>query len=890
MIKSILLVGFQKNETKKITEILNKTISYPKILMVKNLREINYADLIRESVLLIRYKISKSPIISNIDLLGFPAIIVSEKYTPFPKSLSQNLFIVAYIRLDKLNDELPKSIMKVRHLIKNSETFSELARNIENAKIEWERSVDSINDLIMVLDKNFTIKRINLSVAKFAGKKFTEIIGEKCYSLLYNKKRPCKTCPIKTYIQENTLRSIVKEIGKRTIYRAKITPLLPETQSTQFVLKLANITEEFYIKKFFLSLLLMIKSNFFKESIHSLYKKFFRMLSRWSGFKRGIMIINNKEYHSFGYRKDEARILKDIFYSIVKQKRIEEKLNKNSYYILYKDEVKDIQPTGITLPERWIIFPISIRENIKGYIILDTPLDKQWFEMAIQDGIKLGIHSFTKFMNNVELRNELIVAERQLHYIIENLREGIIYLNSKKEVVHINPAGKRMMNGIIRNWDNIKIKKIGNISINKFLRGEEISPKEIIGNDGRIYSTSLSPVKTNGKKGIGYVLTIRDITQDKLYTENLMNTFQMASLGEITAEIVHEINNPLTAIIGLSELLAKEKVSPRIKEKLEVIQSQGKRVASTVQALLMSSKRNEFGEFELNEIIIRALKLIKQPYSLDAIDIKFSPASSEIKCWGEANLIEIVLLNILKNAKESFIPEKKNKRITIKTYKNGNYGVFTIKDNGAGIPGEMQNKILETFFTTKQERSNLGIGLSICKRIVEMHKGKIRLISQPQKGTKFIVKIPLATKKSTILGFKETLKNREKSIQDILIIDDEEVILSVMEEMLKDYGYNVDTTTSPIIGIEKIKEKKYDIVFLDIKMPEMDGRNVYYNIIKKSPENVKKVVFFTGDTLSTDIQQFLNEVKAPYLRKPFTENDIIKLLDKYNEKSPKNSI
>ena len=892
MIKSNVLIGFSKDEQKEITRILNKILPYSTISTLKTLKGVQLTGLERESIFLIRYKVSKKlPVSSQRDLLRFPVIIVSETYPPFPEALPSNLLIIDYIQLNRLEQDLKKSIMKVEHLMKSGRNFSETVKNIERAKIEWERSVDSLHDLIFILDKNFTIKRINMAVTNYIGKKFTDIIGEKCYALLYNNKRPCKVCPLKTYIKENKIKSVIKQHyneKNKNIFRVEITPLLPETPNVQFVVKLTNNTEEFYIKKFFLSLLLMAKKTFTQESMRSLYRRFFLLLSKWSGFKRGILIMENKEFYHFGYKKDAALILKDIFYKVVKQERIAKKLNENFYYVLYQDEIENIKDTGIVVPLKWIIFPLHIKGKIKGYILLDTPFEKQWFEMAIEDGIKLGIDAFTKIVNNVELRNKLFTEERKLHYLIENLREGVVYLNKQKQVIHINSSGKRMMHRIINDWNGTKVKKMGNLSIARLLKdsdGEIVIPKEIIGNDGRVYSILSAVVKNKEKEEtIGYVLTIRDITKNKQYTEDLMTTFQMASLGEITAEIAHEINNPLTAIIGLSELLVKENVSPAIKEKLRVIRTQGKRVSSTVQALLMSSKKRDFGEFDLNQVIIRTLKLIKHPYYLASIDIKFAPYKERIKCWGDPNLIEIVVLNMLKNAKEAITPLKKKGKITIKTYKRNTYGIFTIVDNGPGIPEKVKDKVMETFFSTKQAELNLGIGLSICKRIVDMHKGRIKISSRPEKGTKFTVQIPLAAKKPTTLLFKQPASMKEKKIKDIFIIDDEKVILSVMKEMLENYGYRVDTTTSPIKGIQMIKEKIYDIVFLDIKMPEMDGRDVYYNIVKDVPNNVKKVVFFTGDTVSADIQRFLSEVRAPYLRKPFTEKDILKLLEENDEK------
>ena len=892
MIKSIVSIGFKKNNEKKLAGILNKILPDAKIFTAKTLPELNFKTLEKNIILVIRYKKNEQIITSSSkNLLKFPAIIVSENPPNIiEEQMPQNLFIVDYIPLERWETELPLSIEKVENFIKNSEKFIQSIGNIENAKIEWERGIDSINDLILILDKNLTIKRINLAVANYAGKKFTDIIGKKCFSVLRNRKSPCEPCVFKSYLAHNSIPSPIK-IDKKGIYRVEITPIFSEIKNSEFVLKLTDVSEEFFIKKFFFSILLMSKKSFVQESIQSLFKKFFFLLSKWSGFKRGIVIFNNgTTCYSFGYKKEERNFIKNIILTVVEQERVYKKLKENFYYILSQEEIDKSDNEKNPLAPKCIIFPVFIKEKIEGYIVLDTPFKKVWFNMAVQDGIKMGINTFAKIVNNAKLKNKIISQNRELDCLIENLKEGVVYLNKQKEVMHINSSGKAMMSDVIKDWDGVKVKKIGNLSINKLVKDaldKKNIPNETIGSNGRIYSILLAVVNNKGtRKRNGYMLTIRDITQNRLYAEDLMTTFQMASLGEITAEIAHEINNPLTAIVGFAELLSKEKTSPEIKRKLTIITEQGKRVASTVQALLMSSKKSDFGEFDLNQSIVRTLKLIKHPYYLKSIDVEFSPFKKAINCIGDANLIEVVLLNILKNAKEAIVLLKKKGKITIKTYKKGRYGVFTIKDNGPGIPAGMQNRVMDTFFSTKETRVNLGLGLSICKRIIDMHKGTINISSMAGKGTKFSVQIPLLKKKTSRLElFEKVDKKSKKNIEDILIIDDEEVILSVMEDMFRNYGYKVDTTTSPTEGIKKIKQKKYGIIFLDIRMPEMDGRDVYYKIMKDAPNNVNKVVFFTGDTLSTDIQRFLKEVKAPYLKKPFTEKEIMQLLEENSEKS-----
>lgn len=237
----------------------------------------------------------------------------------------------------------------------------------------------------------------------------------------------------------------------------------------------------------------------------------------------------------------------------------------------------------------------------------------------------------------------------------------------------------------------------------------------------------------------------QEITQRKRIEEQLIMTDRLASIGELASGIAHEINNPLTSIVGFSQLLMEENPPEDIKKDLDIIHNEAKRACDIVKNLLTFARKHTPVKqvTSLNKIIDEVLKLRAYEQSINNIQIKthFAPDLPEITT--DHFQIQQVFLNIIINAESAMLEANNSGVLTITTERIGNFISTSFADNGSGINEENIDRIFDPFFTTKDEGKGTGLGLSICHGIVNEHNGKINVQSELGKGTTFIIELPI---------------------------------------------------------------------------------------------------------------------------------------------------
>jgi len=231
--------------------------------------------------------------------------------------------------------------------------------------------------------------------------------------------------------------------------------------------------------------------------------------------------------------------------------------------------------------------------------------------------------------------------------------------------------------------------------------------------------------------------------------QELDRSRRLTSVGELAAGVAHEINNPLTGIIGLSERLLRKSTDEKISRDLGRIHSEARRMANVVENLLAFTRRREPKKqyADVNDILQRTLALRTNELKASNIEVVTNLAPSLPNIMADFNRIQEVFLNIILNAEQSMTEARGGGRLTIKTEeKNGNIrAIFT--DNGPGIPTQYLDRLFDPFFTTRWEKGGTGLGLSACHSIVTEHGGRIYAESQPGKGAMFIVEFPLMVKR-----------------------------------------------------------------------------------------------------------------------------------------------
>jgi signal transduction histidine kinase len=239
--------------------------------------------------------------------------------------------------------------------------------------------------------------------------------------------------------------------------------------------------------------------------------------------------------------------------------------------------------------------------------------------------------------------------------------------------------------------------------------------------------------------------------KEKQLQEELNRSRRLASVGELAAGVAHEINNPLTGIIGFSERLLRKSTNEEISRDLGRIHSEAKRMAKVVENLLTFAQHREPKKqyADVNDILQKTLALKAYELKTSNILVVTNLAPSLHKIMVDFHQIQEVFLNIILNAEQTMTETHGGGKLSIKTQQIEDYIRVSFTDDGLGIPAEHLDKLFDPFFTTRWEKGGTGLGLSACHSIVTEHDGRIYVESELGKGAAFIVEFPLAAEEET---------------------------------------------------------------------------------------------------------------------------------------------
>jgi two-component system NtrC family sensor kinase len=399
-----------------------------------------------------------------------------------------------------------------------------------------------------------------------------------------------------------------------------------------------------------------------------------------------------------------------------------------------------------------------------------------------------------------------------------------------------------------------------------------------------------SPLFTEAGKIEGVVISGRDVTELKRLEEQLIQAEKLAAMGQMLAGVAHELNNPLTAILGVTELLRDgEGVQENTKRQLELTHRQARRAARIVQNLLEFSRpaAPQKKALDVNTLIERTLQLQDHSLRRNNVHVDFQPQSDLPAVIGDANQLIQVFLNLISNAEHAIREVRETGRIQIRIGRIGGHISVTVQDDGVGVAQEALPKLFDPFYTTKRPGGGTGLGLSICMSIVREHGGSIDVETLPAGGSAFTVYLPVAppelldghldrggSSAEPVVPLGDILKGRS-----ILVLDDEESIRMLLEEGLSAHGMRVDCAATSQEALELVRNRAYDLALCDVNLSGgasgQSGRETAMQIVAASHRGVKpEVIFMTGDLVEE------NGSGGPFhhLQKPFRVSDVLTVL------------
>ncbi|HUS82961.1 MAG TPA: ATP-binding protein [Dehalococcoidia bacterium] len=387
---------------------------------------------------------------------------------------------------------------------------------------------------------------------------------------------------------------------------------------------------------------------------------------------------------------------------------------------------------------------------------------------------------------------------------------------------------------------------------------------------------------TLGSAEEGAILVLRDVTEEHLMQERLLQSEKMASVGQLVSGVAHELNNPLTGVTGFAQLLLNRDLDEQTRHDVQTIYSEAERAAKIVQNLLSFARRRKAqkGLVNLNTLLERVLELRSYDLRVKNIDLELDLDPRLPLTMSDPDQIQQVFFNIVTNAEHAMLRAHDGGKLKVRSRAEKGFIHLSFIDDGVGIPPENLRRVFDPFFTTKEGGQGTGLGLTISYGIVDDHAGRMRVESRPGKGATFIVELPIVQGPELPVAEIEREIEPAKISRRVLVVDDEESILALLRDVLAADGHRVDTARNGEEALTHLAEHGYDLLITDIKMPGMGGQALYQRVKQMDSELAKNTVFITGDTVSVETRNFLHRVQNVCLAKPFKIREVKETLNR----------
>jgi PAS domain S-box-containing protein len=513
------------------------------------------------------------------------------------------------------------------------------------------------------------------------------------------------------------------------------------------------------------------------------------------------------------------------------------------------------------------------------------------------------VPAIARELRDVEVRRErqraedaLRVSETRYRRLFESARDGILIVDAvTHKITDVNPfmvellgyardefLGKELWEiGVLTDAED-SLEAFGTLQATGHIRYENLPLQTKAGARRHVEFVS-NVYLENGHQVIQ--CNIRDITarlqaeaQVQRQREALFQSEKLATMGQLLAGVAHELNNPLSVVMGQAALLQHVIRDTRQAEQAAKIVQAAERCARIVQNFLALARQQppERHAVDVNQVVREVVELLAYPLRIDNVDVRFALAPDLPVVSGDVHQLYQVVVNLVTNAHQAMREVAGPRHLTLATGVNaeGRQLWLEVGDTGPGVAAALQEHVFEPFVTTKPLGVGTGLGLSLCQEIVAEHGGTIRLGQAGPQGAVFRVTLPVEAPHGA--GLEETPPAGVPTIRGkrVLVVDDEPGIAGVVAEVLALDGHAVDTVVHGGAALAKVRVQPYDLILSDIRMPEVDGPSFYRELARRDPKLLPRLIFMTGDTLSASTRAFLEQTRVPCVRKPFTLAEI----------------
>ncbi len=753
---------------------------------------------------------------------------------------------------------------------------------------------DLAREVYFITDLNGIFLDISPSIYRYSGYKREELIGKNINIGFFN---PDDTKKIREILDKN---GRVKDL--EIVLKTKDNKIKYATTNVEFILDknckpkgiIGVVSDITQIKLQIETLKLGISSTSRKEfynKLTELLRKIYNadhVIVANVDFKRKAIQLKSRSTNP--EIKDFVEKLKVDYHHVFKFEKEIEYLKENKYLIGYFDEDNPhfSEDTKKYHFEKWKIksglwyfIPFSEEQNYT-IAIFHIKSKNEWKEEDLK-----FFHTLKELITIVIEKFNALEEQKNLCDLIYQMHACVVMTDIDGNIKYVNPAFEKVtgykFNEVYNK--NPRILKSGfhsrefyenlwnTIISGNVWKGEFVNKRK----DGKLYyeNSVIFPVYSEGEIS-GFCKVAIDVTKEKQFEKQIINSQKLKAIGEVTANIAHDFNNILTIIRGYSEITYnKVKNNSELKKNLEKVLKSVDKAQLLIKKLIKAPFSEKVYPLDISKFIKNNIELLKTLIRED-IQLELNLTSTKKVLISPIEL-EQILINFIVNSTQAIEMDKleKEKKIIISTKDEENSLVLSVKDTGIGIEKDKLQVIFDPFYTTKKKGKGSGLGLYIVKNIVEKYKGKIEVFSEPGKFTEFKLIFPTIEEMILTITSPESKFDINK-IKDkkIAIIDDNPEILELYSNILIDVGLKVYKFSKEKDLIESIKKGKIfpDLIILDVILPQITGIELAEKIYEINP-NIS-FLFVSGYTSELNIPEPIRE-KSSFLQKPFKFEELL---------------
>jgi PAS domain S-box-containing protein len=500
--------------------------------------------------------------------------------------------------------------------------------------------------------------------------------------------------------------------------------------------------------------------------------------------------------------------------------------------------------------------------------------------------------------NRKEIAEKLHETETFLSVVMDNIPDAIFIKDLEGRYLMANPAALRVLSpgdptaGRVIGKTDVEL--LSRKTAEEFTRTDKLlfesgkpvtrREEEVAPSGTRTWDAVKVPYLDEGGKMRGLIGVSRDITEQLTSEGQARQAEKLRSLAQLVAGIAHELNNPLAGVLGYATMALQKAADPATRESLEVVCAQARRAAKIVESLLLFArpKSRAYAAVAMDEVVETALKAEEAALSAAGIAVEREVAGTVKPVKGDRHQLEQVLSHLIRNAREAMTGQRGRGRLRVAIRPSGQTGEFVeleVTDSGPGIPVEHREWIFTPFFTTRLVGQGVGLGLAVVHGIIREHDGTVEFREAPGGGASFLIHLPAAPLSPLLAeGASRCAPTKmspasSSAVSPLLVyvVEDEAMIRRFLTVLLKNEGHAVAAFSRGEEVLESLKKAapRPDLVFLDVRMPGMEGTEVFSSLAAFSPHLAKRVVFCTGDVLAPDIQALIAQHGNVAMAKPF---------------------